>query len=466
MQITQIRQDNQRAVRLADTLQRHMARYGYLMMETPIIQDAELFLTKAGDQIVNRLFTFERYGRQLALRPEFTATAAHYYTAHHRSAVARWQFSGSIFEDDPARANHEYQHFSIGAELIGLAGALADSEIISMTVQGLAAEGIDDWRLVIGHAGLTRLLVRHFHLDTRTEHFLLNHLNMLKDQGKSAVLAQIDKLLPGQMHGESTGGARDDSTEMNTQQMLDAFLDATQSSVTMGGRNREDIVRRLLQKRRRAAERQQILQALDLLHQWVQISAAPESAFAQMSNLLPADDTDCAAALAQWRSMLPLLAGCDIPAERITIQPDLARSWEYYTGVVFEVYSHDGLHLAGGGRYDELIRLISGAESVPAVGFVYYPDEILRAAHSSDIDENRVVTLAAAPGAEVEAMRWAQRLRSHGIPAALLPVEFVHASTGLVLRVDGADVSLTGTTYQSADIDRLAAALRTNLNHD
>ena len=82
-----------------------MRAYGYERIETPIIQPAELFLTKAGDQIINRLFTFERMGRQLALRPEFTALAAHTYVTRYPEAphpVVRWQFSGSIFEEDQA----------------------------------------------------------------------------------------------------------------------------------------------------------------------------------------------------------------------------------------------------------------------------------------------------------------------------------------------------------------------------
>ena len=50
--------------------------------------------------------------------------------------------------------------------------------------------------------------------------------------------------------------------------MLDAMLDATQSGATMGGRQRGDIVRRLLKKQERAAHRQQLADALDHLLAW------------------------------------------------------------------------------------------------------------------------------------------------------------------------------------------------------
>ena len=63
-----------------------------------------------------------------------------------------------------------------------------------------------------------------------------------------------------------------------------------------------------------------------------------------------------ASVLDEWRSVIALLDAYGIPASRIQIQPALARNWDYYTGIVFELWSEDGHHLGGGGRYDELTR--------------------------------------------------------------------------------------------------------------
>ncbi|MCC6804611.1 MAG: ATP phosphoribosyltransferase regulatory subunit, partial [Anaerolineae bacterium] len=148
---------NQATSRLASHLEHFMALYGYETIETPIIQPAELFLTKAGDQIIHRLFTFERLGRQLALRPEFTATAAHAYITRFPSdaqPVVRWQFSGAVFEE----RSGDDQHYSIGAELIGMNGIAAEAEIIALAANGIANETIAGWKLVIGHAQLMRVL--------------------------------------------------------------------------------------------------------------------------------------------------------------------------------------------------------------------------------------------------------------------------------------------------------------------
>jgi len=58
-------------------------------------------------------------------------------------------------------------------------------------------------------------------------------------------------------------------------------------------------------------------------------------------------------------------------------QIDIAsgRGFEYYTGVIFQLYTGN-TRVAGGGRYDALIPLIGGQE-VPASGFALYVDRLM-----------------------------------------------------------------------------------------
>ncbi len=403
---------------LAYRMEKFMRTYGYEKIETPIIQPADLFLTKAGDQIINRLFTFERMGRQLALRPEFTALAAHTYVTRfpdQPQPVVRWQFGGLIFEEESG----DHQRYSIGAEMIGMGGAAAEAEVMALAIKCAAAQGLDQPTLVMGHVELMRLLLNRFQLDSRTQRFLLNHLHVLKAFGKESVILQIDHLLLGKSGFEDPPVDAEIGSEIGTQQMLDVLLDATQHGVTMGGRTRHDIVRRLLQKRQRAGERAQIIAALDFLEQWIAISAPPDEAFAQIATLIGSDQPAAQQILAQWQSVIDLLAAYGIAPDGIEIQPGLARSWDYYTGVVFELWSSTGCHFGGGGRYDDLTRLVGGDHSVPAVGFAYYVDQLLQALPAPPPAQQRTLILVAAADAYPVAIRWAETLRAHGHAVAL-----------------------------------------------
>lgn len=451
--------DGQRQRRLADTVQATLSRYGYDLVETPIIEAADLFLTKAGDQIVSRLFTFERHNQSLALRPEFTATAAHdYVLAYGADApVVRWQFSGPIFEDEPGRASARYQRFSMGAELIGLDGAPADSEVVAACIDGLNAVGVRDWTLVVGHVGLLWQLLARFNLDARTERFLINHLPMLKDEGKAALLRALERNVLGRMalDGDDTnvdGGS--------TEQILGALLEATQHSVTMGGRTQQDIVRRLLQKRQRASEFEQIVAAVDFLDSWGQIDASAADAFPAIRRLIRDGDDDAAALLSRWMQTIDLLDAWGLDRARIRIRPDLARSWDYYTGLVFEVYAGGGLHVAGGGRYDELIKLIGGAGKVPAVGFVYYPEAMLAATDGNASTSSLCIALSVEDRAATAGIRWARALRDARLTVRMFtPEQLPEGEPALVVQAD----ETARYQNQMFSIDALDALL-THLN--
>jgi histidyl-tRNA synthetase len=62
--------------------------------------------------------------------------------------------------------------------------------------------------------------------------------------------------------------------------------------------------------------------------------------------------------------------GCDY---RIDITS--GRDFEYYTGVIFQLFA-GGEHIGGGGRYDALVPLMGGKD-IPASGFALYFDRLM-----------------------------------------------------------------------------------------
>ena len=448
------RPDTRQFSHLTTSLERHMATYGYRKVDTPVIQPADLFLTRAGDQIIDHLFTFERRGQQYALRPEFTASAASMYAQQQDDPVVRWQFSGPVFDDDPAYTSNSYQRFGIGAELLGMAGTLAEAEIMAMAVQGLVRQGVQDWTLTIGHVQLMRHLLSRHQLDSRAQRFLLSQLPALRNpaQGKDHVLEVLDKLMMGtEIPAIAPAGIGEESS---TETLLDVLLDATQHGTTMGGRTRHDIVRRLLQKRQRAAERDQFIQALDFLDAWNQITADPAQAFAQMHEWIAADDAVAQAIFDEWRHLIELLNAHGIPGDKLRLRPALARNWDYYTGVVFELHTQDGIELGGGGRYNELARLLGADHDIPAVGFTYYADQLLALLPASRDDAAPTLSLYISPENELEGIRWSETLRQRGFTVIVSAAPA--SADAMVVQPDGS-VRVSVNTYTLDTIDQLIA---------
>ena len=389
-----------------------MAGFGYRPLETPVVGDANLFLTRAGDRIATRLFTFHRGGRELALRPEFTSLAASHYVAGKHQGVRRWQFAGPVFEDAPQRGG-EFQRFSVGAELFGLNGVAADAEIMALALTGLERLGIRNWRMVGGHIGLMRLMLARFDLDERTERFLINSLRVLRRRGAAQIMQQFEARLAG-ADGESPAPLQS-LANADAGLSLTRLLRAAGDDSAMGGRSHQDIARRLLRKHQRLSERDQVAQALDALERWSRLSQPAAAAFDALGELTP---PEAQPVLETWRQSVELLAGYGLPAERIVIQPDLARNWDYYSGMVFELHAADGQHVGGGGRYDELLAFLGAPAPTPAVGFTCWLDRLDLPRQAREPAGHFTVLLR--DDNVAAATRLAQLLRANGLVAELV----------------------------------------------
>lgn len=418
-------------------LQEHMSLFAYDLIDTPVIADADIFLTRAGYTIIEQLFTFERSGRLMALRPEFTAVVAHRYIQEKHTEPVRWQLSGSIFSDEASDYSSQYEQHNIGAELINQDGIMAETEIVAMATQGMNKLGISDWQLIIGHVGLQLHLLSQFGLDNRTYRILLTQRDKLKEEGKQAVLDYLNEILPV----DDSVVLQESGNGQETQQMLDVLLDSTPYGNTMGGRSRHDIAARLLKKHDRGLERSQIEAALDFLEKWGNIRGKASEIGSEIQAFIANDDEYGQQLFDEWYQMIKLLKTYGISDEQIIIQPDLTKNWDYYTGIVFGIHANDN-YVASGGRYDGLTRLLGGEDIIPAVGFAYYTETLLQTLPPSK-SESAIMTLSS--NNPKETIQWASILREAG-----LAIKIVNDNATII--IDGDNAGYNDKTYSRDEL--------------
>ncbi len=131
--------------RLEAAFRRHAELHGYAEVRTPLIEHTALFRRQVGegtDIVEKEMYSFERHGDDLTVRPEGTAGAARAYVEHQvatREPVSRWYYLGPMFRGErPAKGRYR-QFFQAGCEVYGDPGPLADAEIIQL-VCGLFAD--------------------------------------------------------------------------------------------------------------------------------------------------------------------------------------------------------------------------------------------------------------------------------------------------------------------------------------
>ena len=111
-----------------------------------------------------------------------------------------------------------------------------------------------------------------------------------------------------------------------------------------------------------------------------------------------------------------------------SITTPLNRDFEYYTGLVFQLRRH-GEVLGGGGRYDNLVELVTG-EPAAACGFAL-DSELLAGLIDDVIDATPHIAVMAEPNATGPALRLLRALADNDIPARLNP----SSRNGLVVEV-------------------------------
>jgi len=137
-----------------------LERYGYREIRTPIFEDYELFARTSGessDVVQKEMYRFTDLGeRDLALRPEGTASVARAYLQHSLSGegrIHRLWYMGPMFRYGRPQKGRYRQFYQIGAEVIGTASAGADVEMIALFVDLFEAWGFKDLTVAVNSVG-------------------------------------------------------------------------------------------------------------------------------------------------------------------------------------------------------------------------------------------------------------------------------------------------------------------------
>jgi histidyl-tRNA synthetase len=400
---------------IAARLDRALASYGYQPIELPIIEQRDLYGRKLGEELVGKVYEFSFNGRELALRPEWTASVLRAYVGRMQAQPLplRLRYAGPVFRNErPQRATYR-QFTQVGVELIGGPAPRADAECIALACAGLDAAGVSGYQVRLGHIGLVRQTLRQLGLAERTQALLAWSLERMRQHGVEAVRERLDA-----SHSQLPFDAAliEGVDDAQAEALLLGSLQAIGVNLQFGTRSPEAIVGRLVRKLRRDDPQPKVERALALLARLCAIQGPPDTACAAAEALLREFDLPVAA-LDELRAIVDTLAAHAIASDQVALDFGLGRGLHYYTGAIFEIYDRDGMQVCGGGRYDDLVTALGGRQPIPAVGFAYGLERVVAAAGQppEPIPGPATVLVSAADDASYPyALRVAQVLRARG----------------------------------------------------
>ena len=123
--------------------------YGYGLINTPILEEAGLFvrtLGKGTDVVDKEMYVFEDLdGGKICLRPEATASCARAFINHGMQSLpqpVKFWYYGPMFRHDRPQAGRYRQFTQFGCESFGVHEAVVDAELIAVAYHFLEDLGL------------------------------------------------------------------------------------------------------------------------------------------------------------------------------------------------------------------------------------------------------------------------------------------------------------------------------------
>ncbi len=334
--------------------------YGFVPIDTPVLEYTEVLLGKGGGETDKQIFRFsDNGGRDVAMRFDLTVPFARFMAAHHDEVgvpFKRYHISKVWRGENPQKGRYR-EFIQCDFDIVGADNAISDTEILSMMHKSFQSLGIERYTFHISHRGMFSAY--------------------LEKEGLSSsgieILRTVDKL---RKIGED-----------ETKRLL---VDITGSEEKADG----------------------IISF---------ITAGNNSSFMETLEKLETLSGGRNESSERMREIYQLLSSLGIE-KSFVFDPSITRGLDYYTGIVYETFLDDLPSIGSvcsGGRYNNLASLYM-KEQLPGVGSSIGLDRLLAALEelkSPLLEKTEAAEVLIIPetGKVSDALNEAEKLRSNGI---------------------------------------------------
>ena len=296
--------------KMKETIQKTYEQYGFFPLDTPIIEDANVLLAKAGGETEKQIYRFEKGENDLALRFDLTVPLAKYVTQYYDKLsfpFKRYQI-GKVYRGEKPQRGRYREFYQCDVDIIGdgKLSILNDAEIPSIIYNTFKNLGFDDFTICINNRKILNGLFASLDLKN-------NSADILR------VIDKIDKIGYEKVEKELI-------LNLDTQK-----VETIMKFITIDGNNEEKI------------------KALENL-------GIENDVFKEGLNDL--------------KQVLKYIEIFGVPKDNVKLDLTIARGLDYYTGTVYETFLNKYRNLGSvcsGGRYDNLAEYYTD-KKMPGVG--------------------------------------------------------------------------------------------------
>lgn len=296
--------------KMKEIIQKSYEKYGFLPLDTPIIEDANVLLAKAGGETEKQIYRLKKGDNDLALRFDLTVPLAKYVTEYYDKLsfpFKRYQI-GKVYRGEKAQRGRYREFYQCDVDIIGdgKLSILNDAELPAIIYNTFKNLGFDEFTICINNRKILNGLFASLDLeDTSTE--ILRIIDKIEKIGADSVKKELLKNI--------------NENQVNT------------------------------------------------IMQFISIDGTNSTKLQSLEDMKIENDV-FQEGISELREVLKFVQIFGVPEKNIKLDLTIARGLDYYTGTVYETFLDkykDLGSVCSGGRYDNLAEYYTNRK-MPGVG--------------------------------------------------------------------------------------------------
>lgn len=291
---------------LIEKLTKTFRSYGFVPIDTPVLEYTEILLRKSNGETEKQMFRFEdNGGRDVAMRFDLTVPFAR-FTAQHKEELyfpfKRYHIS-KVWRGEKPQAGRYREFVQCDFDTVGSDSAVSDFETLSLMKAALSAIGVDEIKIHVNHRGIFNRFLKKLDLSEKSED-ILRAVDKIAKVGEEKVSAELEEI---------TGNADSSAKIIDYIKPLSSF----------------------------------------------------EETLSHIEELAGGEDEDSK----RMKTIFSMMKAAGIEGTYM-LDPAITRGLDYYTGIVYETFLEKLPSIGSvcsGGRYDNLAGLYM-KEKLPGVG--------------------------------------------------------------------------------------------------
>ncbi len=333
--------------KLSDQIINTFKNNGFVLSEPDVLLNSEYIIQRSGENFKRSMLTFENEdGKLMCLRPDLTVASCIKYL--EKRSKSKIYYSGKAYRRN-IKKNSDFINEQLGIEIIGSKNQLKDEYNIIKTILSSAQKiKRKKIKIKVGDVSLFKKLIKSLDMPERWKLRLIRHF--WRPKYFNELLIRLEK------------NSDIDSVAFDTDKKRFYEMQKMEKNKVIAGRSVPEILKRFDKKIKDPRSFREGKKIVKIIRSFLKIKCELSMLEKTLFKFTKKNSLN-----ENIFKDLKSIQNLKKLKQEIYFSTDFGREIEYYTGIVFEVFSKNK-EIARGGRYDDLLKSLGARKNIPAVG--------------------------------------------------------------------------------------------------